>query len=211
MRFRFLDRISWGLGLLMLAAGIGLAAEPTSIDWGKAADVNRSPKLMVYKSVDKDDQGQPGLSVVAAAVPGAKTTSTTSCVAFTWPPFQPPADSAGISFEAKGNGSPHFGSVFVGPDGALLNGFEAFFPLDGTNWQAITLRWREFVKNDLLRDANAKFSVNTLKMRLGLPWTANRFALFNYTIKDAGIGSIADFNGFRLHMPTGLPSGDAPK
>jgi beta-xylosidase len=65
-----------------------------------------------------------------------------------------------------------------------------FYSLDGKSWQPLG---------------------NTLKMGLGLPWTANRFALFNYSTKDAGIGGIADFNGFRLHMPTGLPSGDAPK
>lgn len=40
---------------------------------------------------------------------------------------------------------------------------------------------------------------NVLKMALGLPWTANRFALFNYTTKEAGDGGSADFNWFRFH------------
>ncbi|MNV95306.1 hypothetical protein D3C71_1901860 [compost metagenome] len=39
---------------------------------------------------------------------------------------------------------------------------------------------------------------NTLKMDLGLDWTANRFALFNYSIKDAGIDGYADFNWFHF-------------
>lgn len=39
---------------------------------------------------------------------------------------------------------------------------------------------------------------NELQMGLGLPWTANRFALFNYSTTDAGIGGYADFNWFRF-------------
>lgn len=37
-----------------------------------------------------------------------------------------------------------------------------------------------------------------LRMGLGLPWTANRFALFNYSKTDEGIDGIADFNWFRF-------------
>lgn len=39
---------------------------------------------------------------------------------------------------------------------------------------------------------------NVLKMDLGLAWTANRFALFNYSIKDSGIDGYADFNWFHF-------------
>ncbi|WPX41032.1 glycoside hydrolase 43 family protein [Akkermansia sp. N21116] len=39
---------------------------------------------------------------------------------------------------------------------------------------------------------------NTLKMGLGLPWTANRFALFNFTTKDEGKDGHVDFNWFRF-------------
>lgn len=39
---------------------------------------------------------------------------------------------------------------------------------------------------------------NTLKMGLGLPWTANRFALFNFTTKEEGTDGFADFNWFRF-------------
>ena len=37
------------------------------------------------------------------------------------------------------------------------------------------------------------------KMGLGLPWTANRFALFNFSKSDEGIGGTADFNWFRFN------------
>jgi len=36
-------------------------------------------------------------------------------------------------------------------------------------------------------------------MGLGLPWTANRFALFNFTTREAGVDGIADFNWFRFN------------
>jgi beta-xylosidase len=39
---------------------------------------------------------------------------------------------------------------------------------------------------------------DVLKMELGLPWTANRFALFNYSAGDAGVGGHADFNYFHF-------------
>ena len=39
---------------------------------------------------------------------------------------------------------------------------------------------------------------NILKMKLGLPWTANRFALFCYSTTLQGVGGFADFNWFRL-------------
>lgn len=35
-------------------------------------------------------------------------------------------------------------------------------------------------------------------MGLGLVWTANRFALFNYTTEASGIDGYADFNWFRF-------------
>jgi len=56
-------------------------------------------------------------------------------------------------------------------------GFTASFAysIDGKNYQAIG---------------------NELKMGLGLDWTANRFALFNYNTNKAGAGGYADFNWF---------------
>ncbi|RED23444.1 beta-xylosidase [Flavobacterium cutihirudinis] len=40
---------------------------------------------------------------------------------------------------------------------------------------------------------------NTLKMGLGLDWTANRFALFNFSTTAAGIDGFADFNWFHFN------------
>ena len=40
---------------------------------------------------------------------------------------------------------------------------------------------------------------NVLQMGLGLPWTANRFALFNFSTTEAGVGGVADFNWFRFY------------
>ncbi len=37
-----------------------------------------------------------------------------------------------------------------------------------------------------------------LKMELGLPWTANRFALIHFSTKKEGVNGIADFNWFRM-------------
>lgn len=41
---------------------------------------------------------------------------------------------------------------------------------------------------------------DVLKMGLGLAWTANRFALFNYSTQQEGVGGIADFNWFRFYL-----------
>ncbi len=62
---------------------------------------------------------------------------------------------------------------------ARERGFKATFEysLDGKTWTPIG---------------------DTLGMGLGLDWTANRFALFNYATSDAGVGGTADFNWFRF-------------
>ncbi|MDD4638096.1 MAG: beta-xylosidase, partial [Bacteroidales bacterium] len=39
---------------------------------------------------------------------------------------------------------------------------------------------------------------NDLKMGLGLPWTANRFALFNFSTTESGMDGYAVFNWFRF-------------
>ena len=38
-----------------------------------------------------------------------------------------------------------------------------------------------------------------LHMSLGYPWTANRFALFNYSEKEEGVDGFVDFNWFRFY------------
>ena len=35
-------------------------------------------------------------------------------------------------------------------------------------------------------------------MGLGLPWTANRFVLFNFSTTQEGVEGVADFNWFRF-------------
>lgn len=60
------------------------------------------------------------------------------------------------------------------------------------------------------KDFSARFSYSTdgdtfvpvdtvLNMGLGWPWTANRFALINFTRTTAGIDGVADFNWFRFY------------
>ncbi|WP_202986138.1 beta-galactosidase [Pedobacter gandavensis] len=47
---------------------------------------------------------------------------------------------------------------------------------------------------------------NQLNMGLGLDWTANRFALFNYSTKNTGAGGYADFNWFRFKGENPIPN-----
>ena len=42
---------------------------------------------------------------------------------------------------------------------------------------------------------------NELKMKLGLNWTANRFALFNYNTNKNSLGGYVDFNWFYYGAP----------
>lgn len=45
---------------------------------------------------------------------------------------------------------------------------------------------------------------NTLNMGLGLIWTANRFALFNFSATEKGEGGYVDFNWFHFKGETPL-------
>ncbi|MEO9022963.1 MAG: glycoside hydrolase 43 family protein [Ginsengibacter sp.] len=47
---------------------------------------------------------------------------------------------------------------------------------------------------------------NELKMGLGYDWTANRFALFNFSTKKEGVGGYADFNWFRFSGENPMPN-----
>jgi len=49
-----------------------------------------------------------------------------------------------------------------------------------------------------LDGVNYKRIGNELQMGLGLPWTANRFALFNFNTTPQGNNGYADFNWFRF-------------
>jgi len=46
---------------------------------------------------------------------------------------------------------------------------------------------------------------NNLHMGLGLDWTANRFALFNYNTKSGGEGGFVDFNWFHFNDIKSIP------
>jgi beta-xylosidase len=47
---------------------------------------------------------------------------------------------------------------------------------------------------------------NELKMDLGLPWTANRFALLNFNTDADGGGGVADFNWFHFSLDDQAPT-----
>ncbi|WP_216629181.1 beta-xylosidase family glycoside hydrolase [Sphingobacterium lumbrici] len=67
-------------------------------------------------------------------------------------------------------------------------------------WVRARVTDKEFVAKFYYSTDGENFYVigNELKMQLGLPWTANRFALFNYSKTNEGIGGYADFNWFRF-------------
>jgi lysophospholipase L1-like esterase len=147
---------------LLTGGGRAWAADsqPLPVEWDKATSSNRSEKIMHYSAAVLDENGQSVLQVKAVPVKEAKWTGTTGAVGLTCLPVGPvAAGSAGISFEFKGDGSAHFASVFVGRDNNLLNSFEAFFPLDSTEWRSMTLRWTDFVNNALPWDKQARLSV----------------------------------------------------
>ena len=50
-----------------------------------------------------------------------------------------------------------------------------------------------------LDGANFLPAGEVLHMDLGYPWTANRFALFNFSETEEGVGGMADFNWFRFY------------
>jgi lysophospholipase L1-like esterase len=137
--------------LLALPVLLGAAdSQPLPVSWDKATPVNRSNRIMRYASKVAIEQDQNVLHINAAPVKSAKWTGTTSAVGLTYMPIGPVnQNSAGISFEYKGDGSAKFGSVFVGRDNDLLNSFEAFFPLDSTDWRTMTVRWTDFINNSL--------------------------------------------------------------
>lgn len=67
-------------------------------------------------------------------------------------------------------------------------------------WVRVRVNDKDFVaKFYYSTDGKNYFVIGTdLKMGLGLDWTANRFALLNFSTKESGIGGYADFNWFRF-------------
>lgn len=77
------------------------------------------------------------------------------------------------------------------------------FPLPAgqqTLWIRVFATDRDFKANFFYSLDGSTFHPfgNVLQMGLGLPWTANRFALFNFSTTEQGVGGWADFNWFRM-------------
>ena len=74
-------------------------------------------------------------------------------------------------------------------------------PLQGDKiWIRARVTDREFTARFYYSlDGKKYFPIgNVLKMGLGLPWTANRFALFNFSTKAEGVNGYADFDWFHF-------------
>ena len=74
-------------------------------------------------------------------------------------------------------------------------------PLQGDKiWIRARVTDREFTARFYYSlDGKKYFPIgNVLKMDLGLPWTANRFALFNFSTKAGGVNGYADFDWFHF-------------
>lgn len=83
-------------------------------------------------------------------------------------------------------------------DGEIVERLEGF---QGDKiWIRARITDREFTANFYysLDGLNYQPFGNTLKMGLGLPWTANRFALFHFSTQPEGVDGYADFNWFRF-------------
>ncbi|MNL45165.1 hypothetical protein D3C87_1677880 [compost metagenome] len=67
-------------------------------------------------------------------------------------------------------------------------------------WVRARVTDRDFIAKFYYSTDGENFFVigNDLKMQLELYWTANRFALFNYSKAKTGVDGYADFNWFRF-------------
>lgn len=86
----------------------------------------------------------------------------------------------------------------------MCNDGEIVETVDALKGNKIWIRARVMDKDFTARfyyslDGETYFPIgNELKMGLGLDWTANRFALFNYSTKANGVGGYADFDWFHF-------------
>lgn len=124
--------------------------KPLPVKWDQCESLIGAAKTMQYSGTVRDEQNQKTLHINAVPIKGVKSNGVTPAVAATYLPIGPAApDSAGISFEYKGDGSTEYGSIFISEDTSLFNAYEAIFPLKSTGWQTMTLRWSDFTKNDI--------------------------------------------------------------
>jgi beta-xylosidase len=83
-------------------------------------------------------------------------------------------------------------------NGKVIDSIEHFIP--NKVWIRATATDKSFVATFSYSIDGSKFIPlgNQLKMGLGYAWTANRFALFNFSTAEEGVGGYADFNWFRF-------------
>jgi len=83
-------------------------------------------------------------------------------------------------------------------DGKLIDSISDF--THNKVWIRANVTDKKFIANFSYSTDGKNFKPfgNTLKMGLGLTWTANRFALFNFTTRKEGEGGFADFNWFHF-------------
>jgi len=162
MMFKSTVSLSFLCFIFMLGSAAHAVVEPPPpVKWNEAADFNGSPKLMTYQSKVVDEVGVKTLQASAAPIAGARSTAETPLIAYTRFPVVPlPGSSAGISFEYKGNGTPFFGSVMVSKGDNLFLGYEAYFPLDSTEWRTMTVPWADLINNAMPWDKQARLSMN---------------------------------------------------
>jgi lysophospholipase L1-like esterase len=149
------------LAIVGATAARAQQSQPMPVEWGKAAAI--VPSKSIQLSFDVRDEV---LQVAATPAKGAKADAPAVGLV-QLPVTAVAADSDGIAFEYKGDGSRHYASVFLGDSAALLNGYEAFFPLDSIEWRVMTLRWRDFIKNDLPWDAKARLGMDDIALASG--------------------------------------------
>jgi lysophospholipase L1-like esterase len=138
-------------------------SQSLSVEWDKSVQLLGVAKTMSFSGAVKDEQGQKTLQVTATPIKGVKSDGMTPATAVSCLPIGPVAvDSAGISFEYKGDGSATYASVMVGENSAIFNAYEAIFPLKSTDWQTMTLRWTDFTKNDIPWVKEAQLSLATV-------------------------------------------------
>lgn len=155
------------LGLLSLLALCCVAeaqqSAPLVVEWNAVTTLNRAEKLRSLGTVVRSEESGTVLEVRSQPVKDAPWHAKASAPALAVCRVDGiGSDSEGLSFEVKGDGSEHYASVCVSETKDAMSGYEAVFPLRSTQWQTVTLRWRDFVRNDVPWNANARLNVNDM-------------------------------------------------
>lgn len=93
-------------------------------------------------------------------------------------------------------------SLVMVNDGKLIDSIQDF-PYNKL-WIRSNVTHEKFLANFAYSTDGKNFTPfgNSLEMGLGLVWTANRFALFNFSTNEKGVGGYADFNWFHFKGET---------